>query len=43
LPRDRYLPVSHEVYVGMPERELKPTGDRKNQRRQLTARWATCG
>ena len=19
LPRDRYLPVSHEVYVGMPE------------------------
>ena len=43
LPRDRYLPVSHEVYVGMPEGELKPIGDRKNQRRQLTARWATCG
>jgi hypothetical protein len=32
LPRDRYLPVSHEVYVGMPEGELKPIGDRKNQK-----------
>src|SRR3982074_2047173 len=31
LPHDRYLPVSHDLYVGMPEGELKPIGDRKNQ------------
>jgi hypothetical protein len=42
LPHDRYLPVSHERYVGMPERELKPIGDRKNQRLP-TARWAPGG
>jgi hypothetical protein len=31
-PRDRCLPVSHGCYVGMPERELNPAGDLKNQR-----------
>jgi hypothetical protein len=31
-PRDRCLPVSHDRYVGMPERELNPAGDLKNRR-----------
>jgi hypothetical protein len=26
-PRERCLPMSHDHYVGMPEAELKPTGE----------------
>ena len=31
FPCDRCAPVSHGRYMGMPERELNPIGDRKNQ------------
>jgi hypothetical protein len=30
-PGARCLPVSHDPYVGMPEGELNPSGDRKSQ------------
>ena len=44
-PRDRCLPVSHDPYVGMPEAELKPTGDLNREQQPLTVGrmgWALC-
>ena len=32
-----FLPVSHRHYVGMPEREVNPSGDRKKSARQPAA------
>ena len=38
LPRvARFLPVSHKRYVGMPEGEVNPSGDCKNQGQQPSA------
>jgi len=42
-PGARCLPLSHGPYVGMPEGELNPSKDSKNQGQQPSARQAACG